>query len=43
MLRHWVLVESHNAITEQEQPLLDEVFKAWFVLGKLVRPTTVCS
>lgn len=31
----WVWVESHNKITDMEQPLLDEVFKAWFVLGKL--------
>ena len=31
----WVWIESHNKISEMEQPLLDEVFKAWFVLGKL--------
>ena len=31
----WIWVESHNAIAEREQPLLDEVFKAWFVLWKL--------
>ena len=31
----WIWVESHNAIVEQEEPLIDEVFKAWFVLGKL--------
>ena len=24
-----------HAISDMEQPLLDEVFKAWFVLGKL--------
>jgi len=31
----WIWVESHNSIAEQEEPLIDEVFKAWFVLGKL--------
>ena len=31
----WIWVESHNPIAEQEEPLVDEVFKAWFVLGKL--------
>ena len=31
----WIHLESHNNISEMEQPLLDEVFKAWFVLGKL--------
>ena len=31
----WIHLESHNAISDMEQPLLDEVFKAWFVLGKL--------
>ena len=31
----WIWLESHNKISEMEQPLLDEVFKAWFVLGKL--------
>lgn len=31
----WIWVEAHNSIAEMEQPLLDEVFKAWFVLGKL--------
>ena len=31
----WIWVESHNPIAEMEKPLLEEVFKAWFVLGKL--------
>ena len=31
----WIWVESHNAIAEMEKPLFEEVFKAWFVLGKL--------
>ena len=31
----WIWIESHNAIAEMERPLLEEVFKAWFVLGKL--------
>ena len=31
----WIWIEAHNKIEEQEQPLLEEVFKAWFVLGKL--------
>ena len=31
----WIWVESHNKIAVQEEPLIDEVFKAWFVLGKL--------
>lgn len=31
----WIWIESHNPIAEMERPLLEEVFKAWFVLGKL--------
>ena len=31
----WIHLESHNNVSDMEQPLLDEVFKAWFVLGKL--------
>ena len=28
-------LECHNPIAEQEQPLLEEVFKSWFVVAKL--------
>jgi hypothetical protein len=31
----WIWIESHNPIAEMERPLLEEVFKAWFVLGRL--------
>ena len=31
----WIWIESHNQIAEMEKPLIEEVFKAWFVLGKL--------
>ena len=31
----WIWVEAHNTIAEMEKPLIEEVFKAWFVLGKL--------
>jgi hypothetical protein len=31
----WIWVEAHNKIADMEKPLIEEVFKAWFVLGKL--------